>query len=228
MVQIAEAVPDVIPGFQAIASLEGSSSAEVHTRVAGFLIRQNYREGASVRPGELLFEMDARPFQEALDQAKANLADKQAQAAPRSEIDAAQAAVTAAQLNLGETKIVAPVGGIAGASMPGPGDWIEPGKPLASIATADPIKAVFTLPKKFYLDNANRIAKVLALPPEARPETLALVLADGTRYPRQGRWDSIEIGAPDSNQPVTVYALFPNPDLVLRPGQFVKVNEAGP
>jgi multidrug efflux pump subunit AcrA (membrane-fusion protein) len=223
VVQVTKAVEEEkeAPGFQAIAKLEGSSSTEIHARVAGYLIRQDYQEGASVKQGDLLFEMDARPFQAALDQAKASLADKQARSAAQADVDAAQAAVTAAQVNLGYTKIAAPVGGMAGRAMSGLGDWIGPG-------TVEPIKAVFALPKKYYLDHADRIAKVLALSPEARPETLDLVLADGTSYSRKGRWDSIERPAPTSTGPVTVSALFPNPDRVLRPGEYVKVGDGKP
>lgn len=228
VVEVAKAVPDKAPGFQAIAVLEGSTHTEVHARITGYLIRQDYQKGASVRQGDFLFEMDARPFQAALDQAKANLADKQAHSAARAEIDAAQAAVTAAQVNLDNTKITAPAGGIADKAVSGLGDLIGPSVTLTTISTADPIKAVFTLSKKFYLDNSDRIAKVLALAPEARPETLELVLADGTRYSHKGRWDSIDLGAPASIQPITVYALFPNPDGVLRPGQYVKVGEGNP
>jgi membrane fusion protein (multidrug efflux system) len=223
-VQVTKAVPEETAGFQAIAVLAGLSNTEIHARVAGYLIRQYYHEGVSVRQGDLLFEMDARPFQAALDQAKARLADKRARSAPQPDIDAAQVAVTAAQAELGCTKIVASIGGVAGRAMSGLGDWIGPGTPLTTISTVDPIKAVFTLPKKFYLDNSDRIAKVLALAPEARPETIELVLSDGTPYSRKGRWDSMGRPASASTGPVAC-ALFPNPDRVLRPGEYVKVGE---
>ncbi len=229
VVQVAKTVEEekAARGFQAIAVLEGSGSTEVHARVAGYLIRQDYQEGASVKQGDLLFEMDARPFQAALDQAKASLADKQAHSASPAEIDAARAAVKTAQINLGDTKIAAPVGGVAGGAGPGAGDWIEPGTTLTTISTADPIKAIFTLPKKFYVDNSDRIGKVLALSPEARPESIELALADGTRYPHMGRWDSMGSPASASMGPVAC-ALFPNPDRALRPGQYVKVRAGNP
>jgi multidrug efflux pump subunit AcrA (membrane-fusion protein) len=229
VVQVTKAVEEEneAPGFQAIAILEGSTNTEIHARVTGYLIRQDYREGASVGQGDLLFEMDARPFQAALDQAKASLADKQGRSAAQADIDAAQASVAAAQSDLAATKIAAPVGGIAGRAVSGLGDWIAPGTPLTTISTVDPIKAVFTLPKKFYLDHADRIAQALALPPEARPETLELVLADGTPYSHKGKWDSMGRPASASSGPVAC-ALFSNPDRVLRPGQYVKVGEGKP
>jgi len=233
VVQVTKAMPEEEAGFQAIAILEGATKTEIHARITGYLIRQDYQEGASVKQGDLLFEMDARPFQAVLDQAKKDLADKQARSAARAEIDTAQAAVTVAQGNLGATKITAPVGGIAGRAMSGLGDWIGQGTgpglgtPLTTISTVDPIKAVFTLPKKFYVDNSDRIAKVLALPLETRPETLELVLADGTPYPHKGRWDSIGSPASASSGPVAC-AIFSNPDRALRPGQYVKVGEGKP
>jgi len=228
-VQVPKAVDEEkeTPGFQAVAILEGSTSTEIHARVTGYLVRQDYQEGAFVRQGDLLFEMDARPFQAALDQAKTSLADKRARSAARAEVDAAQASVTAAQADLAATRIVAPVGGIAARAASGLGDWIISGTPLTTISTVDPIQAVFTLPKKFYLDHSDRIAKVLALPPEARPETLELMLADGTPYPRKGRWDSVGRPSSASSGPAAS-ALFPNPDRALRPGQYVKVGEGNP
>ena len=237
VVQVTKTVPDEEPGFQAIATLQGALNTEVHARVAGFLIRQDFQQGAAVRPGDLLFEMDARPFEAVLEKAKADLAEKQAHSAP--DVDAAQSAVTAAQANIAETKIVAPVGGTVSktgpglgtgpgvGAGPGLGDWIGPETLLTTISSVDPIKAVFTLPKKFYLDNSDRIAKVLALAPEARPETIELVLADGTHYSRKGRWESMGRPASASMGPVAS-ALFPNPDRVLRPGDYVKVGEGNP
>jgi membrane fusion protein, multidrug efflux system len=229
VVQVTKAVEEEkeARGFEAIAVLEGATSTEVDARATGYLIRQDYQEGASVKQGDLLFEMDARPFAAALDEAKAGLADKRARSAMAADVDAAQAAVTAAQVNLAATRIAAPVGGMAGRAVPGLGDLIRAGALLTTISTVDPMKAVFTLPKQFYLDNSERIAKVLALAPESRPETLELVLADGTRYSHKGRWDFIGAPASASSGPVAS-ALFPNPDRALRPGEYVKVDESNP
>ena len=62
-----------------VASLDGSVNADIQPRVSGYIIRQNYREGAPVRKGEVLFEIDPRPFKAALDYAKAQLAQAEAQ-----------------------------------------------------------------------------------------------------------------------------------------------------
>src|SRR5580765_1899776 len=62
-----------------IATLDGYVNAEIQPRVSGYIIKQNYREGAVVRKGEVLFEIDPRPLQAALDQAKAQVAQAEAQ-----------------------------------------------------------------------------------------------------------------------------------------------------
>jgi len=225
---VVETTPKAASGFNAIATLDGSVNIEIHARITGFLIRQDYKEGAFVKRDDLLFEIDPRPLQVALDRAKAALADEQAHFASPSEVDAARTAVRMAQSDLADTKIVAPIDGVGGRAMPGPGDLIHPGALLTTISRIDPIKAIFAVPKKLYLDNFGPMAKVFALPPEARSEALEILLEDGTPYPHRGKWDSIDTPVPASMGPVTASALFPNPDRALRPGQYVKIRAAGP
>ena len=62
-----------------VASLDGSVNADIQPRVSGYIIKQNYRDGAPVRKGEVLFEIDPRPFKAALDYATAQLAQAEAQ-----------------------------------------------------------------------------------------------------------------------------------------------------
>jgi len=62
-----------------VATLDGYVNAQVRPQVSGYIIKQNYREGSLVRKGEVLFEIDPRPFQAALDRAKGDLAQAQAQ-----------------------------------------------------------------------------------------------------------------------------------------------------
>lgn len=62
-----------------IASMDGYVNAQIQSHVSGYLIRQNYREGSIVRKGEVLFEIDPRPFQATLDQSQAQLVQAQAQ-----------------------------------------------------------------------------------------------------------------------------------------------------
>jgi RND family efflux transporter MFP subunit len=62
-----------------VATLDGYVNAQIQPQVTGYLIKQDYREGSFVRKNDVLFEIDPRPFQAALDQAKAQLAQAEAQ-----------------------------------------------------------------------------------------------------------------------------------------------------
>jgi RND family efflux transporter MFP subunit len=64
-----------------IGTLDGFTNADVRAQVTGYLLRQGYQEGAFVKKGQLLFEIDPRPFQAALDQAEGQLAQARAQLA---------------------------------------------------------------------------------------------------------------------------------------------------
>jgi len=64
-----------------IGTLDGFTNADVRAQVTGYLLRQGYQEGAFVKKGQLLFEIDPRPFQAALDQAQGQLAQARAQLA---------------------------------------------------------------------------------------------------------------------------------------------------
>jgi RND family efflux transporter MFP subunit len=62
-----------------VATLDGYENAQIQPQVSGYLVTQNYKEGSAVRKGQVLFEIDPRPFQAILDQAKAQLAQAEAQ-----------------------------------------------------------------------------------------------------------------------------------------------------
>ena len=70
---------DVAVYSEWVATLDGYVNAQIRPQVSGYMIRQNYKEGSLVRRGEVLFEIDPRPFQAALDRAKGDLAQAQAQ-----------------------------------------------------------------------------------------------------------------------------------------------------
>ncbi len=86
-----------VPIYQEwIAQINGPVNAEITPKVQGYLLKQNYRNGYFVKKGELLFEIDPRPFQAALDGAKADLATADANLA-RTEADVARDTPLAAQ-----------------------------------------------------------------------------------------------------------------------------------
>jgi membrane fusion protein (multidrug efflux system) len=79
-VRVAPVIQQDVPVYSDwVATLDGYVNAEIRPQVSGYIVKQNYKEGSLVRKGQVLFEIDPRPFQAALDRAKADLAQAQAQ-----------------------------------------------------------------------------------------------------------------------------------------------------
>jgi multidrug efflux pump subunit AcrA (membrane-fusion protein) len=201
VVLVTEATEADAPVFtEAIATLDGSAHTPIHSQVSGYLIRQAYREGSAVKPGDLLFEIDPRPFHPDSNQAK-------------DDAEAAKLPTAKNGANAGLVRVTSPEAGIAGRALPGEGDWIARGMTLTTVSTVDPMAAAFAVTGKFYLDHPEQLAAT----------SFELVRSDGTPYPQKGKFDHLERPAPTSTGAITAYALFPNPDRALRPGQYAKV-----
>ncbi|ABF43070.1 secretion protein HlyD [Candidatus Koribacter versatilis Ellin345] len=105
-VQVTGVVQQDVPLYgEWVATLDGFVNAQIAPQVSGYLMKQNYREGSVVKKGDVLFEIDPRPFEAALDQAKGNFAETQAKLG-KTELDvkrdtplAAQSAIPQAQLD---------------------------------------------------------------------------------------------------------------------------------
>ncbi len=79
-VRVAPVIEQDVPVYSEwVATLDGYVNAEIRPQVSGYIIKQDYKEGSLVRKGQVLFEIDPRPFQAALDRAKGDLAQAQAQ-----------------------------------------------------------------------------------------------------------------------------------------------------
>src|SRR5438874_6924235 len=148
-------VPRVL---ERVATLDGFINANINAQVQGYIISRDYKEGSAVKKGDLLFQIDHRPFEAALAQAKGTLAKDQANWAKadadqkraidlfnkkvisdqerdtaiaaagysKANVEADEAAVKQAELNLGYTKITAPVDGLAGFANNQVGDLVGP------------------------------------------------------------------------------------------------------
>lgn len=87
-----------------LATLDGNVNAQIRPQVSGYLVRRNYREGATVRKGEVLFEIDRRPFENAAAQARAKLAEAKAQLA-KAERDLARDKPLAEQRAIAQSQL---------------------------------------------------------------------------------------------------------------------------
>src|SRR5712672_4066273 len=79
-VRVANVIQQDVPVYSEwVATLDGYVNAEIRPQVSGYIIKQDYKEGSLVRKGQVLFEIDPRPFQATFDRAKGDLAQAQAQ-----------------------------------------------------------------------------------------------------------------------------------------------------
>jgi RND family efflux transporter MFP subunit len=79
-VSVAPVIQQDVPVFSEwVATMDGYVNAQIRPQVSGYIVKQNYKEGSLVRKGQVLFEIDPRPFKAALDRAKGDLAQAQAQ-----------------------------------------------------------------------------------------------------------------------------------------------------
>jgi membrane fusion protein (multidrug efflux system) len=223
-----------------VGSLDGLVNAQVRAQVPGYLLRQAYTEGTNVKAGDLLFEVDPRPFQNAVDQAAANadkaeatyrrneeLADKKV-LAPQ-EVDnaiadrnATRAALAQAKLNLEFTQIRSPIDGIAGLVNVQLGDLVGPGTGvLATVSTVDPIKVYFAISEQTYLQFQRTPAAGGRRFPEDME--LELVLSDGSIYPPRGKFFAVDRQIDANTGTIRIAGTFPNPDHLLRPGQYARI-----
>jgi RND family efflux transporter MFP subunit len=142
----------------------------------------------------------------------------------KAAVAAGKAAVVTAELNLGFTKIVSPIAGIAGVANAQIGNLVNAGGDrLTTVSTMDPIKVYFTASEQAYL----RYLRTNPNPTERRAHTLQLdlelVLADGNVYPRRGKILFVDREVDPKTGAIRLAGVFPNPANELRPGQYGRV-----
>jgi RND family efflux transporter MFP subunit len=244
---------------EAVGTTEGFINAQVHARVQGYLLRQAYVDGALVKAGDVLFEIDDRQYRAALDEARGNLSRSQAAqkkyeldvarytplvkdaAVSKEELDnaiqgvagakaqaqSAAAAVETAQLNLGWTRVYAPVDGIAGIASVQVGDLVTPTTLLTTVSQVDPIKVTFPISEREYLRFADRIRDHQRNASVADEPVFEMILVDGKSYAHPGRFHAANRQIDVEHGTIQIQALFPNPEGILRPGLYAKVRAAG-
>lgn len=274
-------------------------TVEIRARVEGFVEQRLFEAGDAVKAGQLLYRVDDRVYQAVLEEARAALADAEAQsqqarenvellraeaelaeaeaqlvrtnqdvkrlrplaaeeAVSEQDLDAAEAAVKVAEaqsrakqaqvdqqrltqdtdidrakaaveraraalrraeLDMGWTKIRAPVSGRIGESRAQVGSLVTPtaAAPLTEISPLNPISVSFQVSERDYLRyfGVNKSAADKAL--------FELVLADGSRYAHTGKFRSAERALDTETGTLQLTADFPNPDAQLLPGQFARV-----
>lgn len=250
---------------------EAIESVELRARVDGYLVSVNFEEGEDVQEGQLLFEIDPRPYQAALKAAEADVASAEAelkkaqadvnrdrlafekQAVSQMQLDtsvalagiaearveAANAAVENAQLDVGFTKVMSPVSGRVGRALITKGNLISSGAadtPLTTVVSVSPVDVYFDIDERSLLRIKRRMR---GTDPALRPGSVReanvpvdIQLADEDDFLHTGYLDFADNQIDPDTGTIRVRARFANEDDFLHPGMFVRVrlpiSEPGP
>ena len=142
----------------------------------------------------------------------------------RANVEADEAAVKQAELNLGYAKVTAPIDGIAGFTNNQVGDLVGPTSgPLTTVSQIDPIKALVTAGEGPYTDFVSRHPDSTERAAYIRSLEFELILGDGKVYPQKGTFYALDRNLDLKTGSIRYEVIFPNPGNNLRPGQFGKV-----
>jgi membrane fusion protein, multidrug efflux system len=269
---------DVPLYIEAVASLDGYDNADIRARVRGFLRTQGYKDGSSVKAGQVLFTIEATEYvaaqsssraaltrarvvqahnrvqlereqgllksgmvsQQDVDNASANFADADGQ------VQAAEAQVQQADLNLSYTQIRSPLDGVAGLALVRIGNLVGQDGPtlLTTVSQIDPIRVNFPMSEVDFVKYPGRFKQLDArdlawakrqfalLDAGKTTETgdpgLEIVLTDGSTYPHRGVIVTTNRQIDPSTGTIQIQALVPNPDGNVRPGQYGRVRITRP
>ncbi|MFL5373556.1 MAG: efflux RND transporter periplasmic adaptor subunit [Myxococcales bacterium] len=150
-----------------------------------------------------------------------------AQQAAKAQVDAAAANAENAALDLGYTRITAPVAGLVGRAQRKVGDLVGKGEAtlLTTLSSIDPVRVTVNMPEALYLRYAKRLQAAAA---ERKPAAdsapgAQLLLSDGSIYPEKGRLILIDRSVDSQTGTLRADLAFPNPTRILRPGLYAKV-----
>ena len=216
-------------------------SAQIRARVEGVLEKQLFVDGSDVKAGTALFQIDPRTYQAAADAAAADLAASKAvfdrykplleiKAVSQQEFDQAearlkqaQAALSKAQLDLENSRPLAPIAGRIGRALVTEGALVGKGEAtqLATIEQLDPVRVEFT---QNYSDLLRLQQAVKAGSQRRSASTnVELLLEDGSTYSEKGRLRFSDLAVDPASGAVVLRAEFPNPRRELLPGTFVRI-----
>jgi membrane fusion protein (multidrug efflux system) len=163
--------------------------------------------------------------QKAVSESDLDGAEAQYEASVES-VKAATANLRAAKINLGYTKIYSPIFGIIGKTIAKVGDFVgrSPNPViLNTVSRIDTVLVEFFITETQYLQVARRLLSKSAAVEKKRQSLLQLILADGSLYEHNGKFDFADREVDPTTGALLLQASFPNPEEILRPGQFARV-----
>lgn len=237
------------------ATIKGLQDIEIRPQVSGFIVKLCVDEGATVRKGQALFEIDPTQYKAAYDQAKAGVESAEANLKTVSETEVnkkmlheqkiisdfeyqtavnnlltakanaaqAKAAYAAAKQNLGFCTVTSPSDGVVGTFPYRVGALVSASvaEPLTTVSQIGDMYVYFSMTEKQLLE-MTRAGGTLKEQLEKMP-AVQLKLADGTMYADSGRVDAVSGVIDQTTGSVSMRAIFPNKQNVLRSGGMANV-----
>jgi RND family efflux transporter MFP subunit len=247
---------DVPRVLERVATLDGFINANINAQVQGYIVSRDYQEGGVVKKGDPLFQIDSRPFEAVLAQAKGTLAKDKANQVKadaderraldlfkrkvisdqerdtataaaqsgRANIEADEASVKQAELNLGYTRVISPIDGVAAIATAQVGDLVGPTTgTLTTVSQIDPIKAIVTAGEAPFTDFVTRHPDPTERAEYVKTLQFELILGNGSVFPQKGKFYALDRNLDPKTGSIRYEVTFPNPGNILRPGQFGKV-----
>ncbi len=215
--------------------------AEVRPQVNGIVQKRLFEEGAEIKEGQQLYQIDPATYEAQVARTKASLestrllAERYAALLPSKAISQQQhddaqsawrqatAAAEMAAIDLRYTRVLAPISGRIGRSQASEGALVAVGQPMpmATIQQIDPMYVDVTQSSAEILKLKRDLASGRSQRSGNQARQVALFLEDGSEYEHHGKLKLSEVGVDQGTGSVTIRAVFPNPDGKLQPGMFV-------
>ena len=244
---------DVTVHSEWVATLDGYVNADIRPQVSGYIISQKYKEGTVVRKGQVLFEIDPRPFQAALDRTRGELAQAEAQLS-KSSIDVerdtplvAQKAVPREKLDneiqakrAAEAAVVSAKAAVERAELDL--EWTKVTSLVDGVAGIAEVQMGNLVGPSSHLTSVSQVDPIKVYFPVSEQEYLRarqisstgqplqlfdslpeLILAEGTVFPHKGKILWTDRQVDSNTGTIRLVAAFPNPGNILRPGQYGRV-----
>lgn len=200
---------------------KGQAMYQLDKRQAQAAVEQATGNLGRARAALAQAQIDVRRYtplvaQKAVSQAELDKAQSSERAATAA-VDADQAVLDNAKLNLGWTTVTSPISGIAGVSKVGIGDLMTPTTAMTTVSSVNPIYVDVSIAEQDYLRFQREKAN------QTHPRNLQLILGDNTLFPQRGQILFVNREVDTRTGTIQVRGQFPNPGNVLRPGQYARI-----